>query len=100
MAKKRKWPTVPEILRVAAVIIDRPEGSTWYRVTEDGPLIAVHRATRPNLLKSLGGWLKNTNTWNGATYYRRLVKPGVPPDIDPTPLAVDDEGDPDDGQHI
>lgn len=77
MPKKRKWPTVPEILRVAVLIIDTPWETTMYRTNENGPLIHVHRATRMNLLKSLTGWTKTTV--GERTIYRPSTGPNTPP---------------------
>ena len=60
---RRKWPTVQEILRRAAVVVDRRlEETAFFRESRDpaSKSIYVHRAMRPNLIKAVegAGWTK------------------------------------------
>lgn len=55
--KKRKWPTVPEILR-EAVCIWRGVLIVYY-LDRQGEIRHVHAATAPNLLKTIdGSWTR------------------------------------------
>lgn len=68
---KRRWPTVPEILRRAArvetpLIGQRPD---QFIDRETGEAVKIHAATLPLVLKSITGW-RRQESWNLIVYHR------------------------------
>lgn len=69
--RKRKWPTVPEILRCAVEVHDRHigEGPAVYFVDrESRAIVPVHAATVPNLLKAIRSDWPSDDTWDRTVY--------------------------------
>jgi hypothetical protein len=78
--KRRKWPTVPEILAQADSVTFRHDGKGWHSSAsyEIGTsFFHVHQATVPNLLKTLQGsnWIRQE--YIGATEYTPPAQTGA-----------------------